>query len=551
MYGISFAGGANNVGVLYEYNIGSSTYTKKVDFVAATTGSSPQCGVIEGIDSKIYGTCTSGGSNSIGTLFSYDIVGNTFTALFHFVLATGSQPIGTILQDAITGKIYGTTRLGGTNSNGVIFEFNLTGNVYTVLRNNTEQNYGQMQIKNNILYGLTTGGSFFKFDLTTNVYTSIKQMQKSNGSSLTGLIRGSNGLLYGSSTGGGTNGGGVIFSFDIKKRIYTKLYDFTSTDKQQISTVYEHNKRLYGVTRFGGVDSNGNATNFGTIYEYNIENNFYTRLHSFNSTQGANPYASLIQVNNILYGTTSQGGANSGGTIFKYDLTTKTFTHLIDFPNGSWNASVTAEFIVYTNNILYCISATGGIFRYIIDTNTLDIVYSNFGSNPLPGQPKGISLGKDNMFYITCRTGGANNYGQLGKWDPVGLTYSALYDFDLTNGNSPVAKLLHLKNNKLYGMTSLGGLNGKGVIFTWSVANGIEIISHNSISYGSVSNSHMPSFIEGFERKLYNLIGGGAYGFGQFIELDIDTNIITKLYDIVGIAGSSSTNYGVMTTLPA
>src|ERR1022692_5305132 len=43
-----------------------------------------------------------------------------------------------------------------------------------------------------------------------------------------------------------------------------------------------------------------------------------TTLHSFNSTDGANPTGALTQAaNGLLWGTTYGGGANGYGTIFK------------------------------------------------------------------------------------------------------------------------------------------------------------------------------------------------------------------------------------------
>ena len=44
----------------------------------------------------------------------------------------------------------------------------------------------------------------------------------------------------------------------------------------------------------------------------------FTTLHSFNGTDGANPFAGVIQASDgNLYGTTGLGGANGDGTIFK------------------------------------------------------------------------------------------------------------------------------------------------------------------------------------------------------------------------------------------
>ena len=44
----------------------------------------------------------------------------------------------------------------------------------------------------------------------------------------------------------------------------------------------------------------------------------FTTLHSFDDTDGAQPYAGLVQATNgDLYGTTYAGGANNNGTVFK------------------------------------------------------------------------------------------------------------------------------------------------------------------------------------------------------------------------------------------
>jgi uncharacterized repeat protein (TIGR03803 family) len=44
----------------------------------------------------------------------------------------------------------------------------------------------------------------------------------------------------------------------------------------------------------------------------------FTTLHSFDGTDGDQPWAGLVQASNgDLYGTTVAGGANGGGTVFK------------------------------------------------------------------------------------------------------------------------------------------------------------------------------------------------------------------------------------------
>ncbi len=62
-----------------------------------------------------------------------------------------------------------------------------------------------------------------------------------------------------------------------------------------------------------------------------------TTLLSFAGTDGAQPYAGLIQATDgNLYGTTKFGGANNDGTIFKITLSgTLTTLHSFDATDGS------------------------------------------------------------------------------------------------------------------------------------------------------------------------------------------------------------------------
>jgi uncharacterized repeat protein (TIGR03803 family) len=77
---------------------------------------------------------------------------------------------------------------------------------------------------------------------------------------------------------------------------------------------------LYGSTIYGGAND-ACYTGCGTLFEITPAGTL-TTLHNFDSTDGANPYAGLIQATNgTFYGTTAQGGsynscANDCGTVF-------------------------------------------------------------------------------------------------------------------------------------------------------------------------------------------------------------------------------------------
>ena len=70
---------------------------------------------------------------------------------------------------------------------------------------------------------------------------------------------------------------------------------------------------LYGVTRKGG------TYNAGTVFGMDPDGTAYTVLHSFmgGTTDGRHPYAGVIELAGVLYGTTPEGGPSARGTVFR------------------------------------------------------------------------------------------------------------------------------------------------------------------------------------------------------------------------------------------
>ena len=66
LYGMTGNGGANNLGVLFQYNPVTSSYTKKLDFNGATNGAQPNGSLMQASDGNLYGMTDSGGINNKG-----------------------------------------------------------------------------------------------------------------------------------------------------------------------------------------------------------------------------------------------------------------------------------------------------------------------------------------------------------------------------------------------------------------------------------------------------------------------------------------------------
>jgi len=334
LYGMTEDGGANNDGVIFSYNIGTSTYTDLYDFNGGTGGKYPK-GSLVAIGNVLYGMTYVGGTNSIGNIFSYNIGTNTYANLYNFTSATGQNPYGSLTVDGSI--LYGMTEAGGTSNEGVIFSFNPIGNIYTDLVNfngasipkGSNPQFGFLTLYNSILYGLTEGG--------------------------------------------GANGDGVIFSYNPSLTTYTDLYDFSGGTGGQypFGSLLLSGNTFFGMTRTGGTASTGN------IFSFDISTSTYTNLYSFTGgINGATPYSSLTLSGDLLYGMTEQGGANNFGNIFSFS------------PACTLSASATA-----TSNVL-CNGASNGIATATVTGGTVTYTYSwsNGSSTVSTSNPTGAVL---------------------------------------------------------------------------------------------------------------------------------------------------------------
>jgi uncharacterized repeat protein (TIGR03803 family) len=82
-------------------------------------------------------------------------------------------------------------------------------------------------------------------------------------------------------------------------------------------------------------------------------------LYSFNGRSGKSPYASLTDVNGMLYGTTSSGGANGDGTVFQ--ITPSGAERVLhSFEGGSLDGAFPFASLTNVKGTLYGTTSGGG-----------------------------------------------------------------------------------------------------------------------------------------------------------------------------------------------
>jgi uncharacterized repeat protein (TIGR03803 family) len=304
LYGMTEDGGNSEAGVIFSYDPVSHSYAKHFDFDYYSKGGFPEGKLLAANDGKLYGMTSDGGLNQSGTIFSFDPAGNSFQHLFDFDDASGKSPFGSLIQ-ASNGKLYGLTSDGGTDSAGTLFSYDISNGTFTVLHNFSAVTgmtpTGSLLIADNgKMYGLTSaGGAYdygvvFSFDASGNVYADLHDLTGTEGSAPYGsLIQFADGLLYGMASGGGTCGiFGTIFNFNPLTNAYSDIFDFSGSDGSSPGgdLLQGSNGKLYGMTVLGGANDNG------VLFSYDPSNSGYADLVDFNIANGQYPWASVIEI---------------------------------------------------------------------------------------------------------------------------------------------------------------------------------------------------------------------------------------------------------------
>jgi len=213
----------------------------------------------------------------------------------------------------------------------------------------------------------------------------------------------------------------------------------------------------------------------------------FTKLHDFVTENNLQtPYDDLITDGTWLYGMTTNGGANGYGNVFK-------------------------------------IKSDGTLLTNLHDFNDTD------GRAPLGG----LTLSGSVLYGMTT-FGGANDKGVVFKVNTDGTGYAKLLDFDgANNGSKPYGSLI-ISGSVLYGMTTFGGTNDKGVIFKISTTGSYTKLydfNYGANPYGSLVLSG--STLYGVTRN------GNTIDLGTLFKINIDG---TGFYSIKEFTGDNGAN---------
>lgn len=571
LYGLTNTGGASDFGVLFQFDPATGVYSKKADFDGELTGSNPLGALIQTKNGKFYGLTSGGGKNGYGCLFEYDALNSKLIKKVDFEAgANGGRPYGSLVE-AADGNLYGLTTVGGSNDFGVLFQFDPTSSNYTVKINFDDVALGAspqsslLLAKNGKLYGVTeyggtqSEGVLFEYDPATSSFS--KKFDFNNNAGLTGkypigaLIQASDGLLYGMNYTGGIGGVGALYKYDPATAAYSKEFDFHASSNGNVpagALIQGSDKMIYGITQSGGLN------NQGTIFQYDPALDDYKKKFDFDrNASGAIPAGNLVQTGDgRIYGTTLEGGTNDKGVLFEFDPATAAYKIKVTFDgtNGSYPSG---ELIQLSNGKIYGMTREGGksnagvIFQFDPTTSAY-VKKFEFDDNGNGKYPEGgLTQAADGKLYGLTTTGGSittidfpDGFGALFQFDPTTDNYTKKIDFDgSAMGRNPAGTLAKAVDGKLYGMASYGGKtdannsSGYGVLFQFDPATAVITtkLEFDGIEKGSNPNGSLLAASNG---NLYGVtFTGGLYGMGVLFQFDPLTSTYAKKNDLAQPTG--------------
>lgn len=447
LFGVQIAGGSSDQGTLYTIKKDGTGFSVLHHFTTAT-GSYPESKLVY-FDGKLYGTTTQGGNEDMGVLYTINPDGTGYRIVHHF--DPGTHFTGNVFGNisiASNGRIFGSFyqfyylsghpyRLFKVDTSGANFELFMSAVSYNqhdfghftqdVLLTDNDENIFLVTAE----MGRHDGGAFSQADTSGNAISLYHFGHSPNGfRPMNGLIKASNGRLYGTALIGGIDGNGVVFSINADGLDYTKHHEFTDAEGYESSgkLLEASDGKLYGACRWS-------TTNSGCIYRMNKDGTDFEKIYSFvDPTQGYSPVGDLAEDNSgILYGAAYYSIAGSG-TIFKMNKDGSNYTVVKSFN-------------------------TVGDFM-----------------NP----PTGVIISGDYLYGIGSY-GGSQNKGGIFRVRKDGTSYEILHEFNGADGEYPTAIPIIASNGKLYGTTTSGGNDGQGVAFRIDIdGNNFTVLKHFS-----------------------------------------------------------------------
>lgn len=269
-----------------------------------------------------------------------------------------------------------------------------------------------------------------------------------------------------------------------------------------------------------------------------------TAIHDFDSaTEGRNPYAKPLIINNVIYGTTWAGGSYSAGTVYKVNIDGTGFSTLYNIGGDCFDAAGDPGLINY-GSVLYgsevqCdygdFNWEGSIYKLNTDGTGSAIVRDFVGGGSDAAKVYGEMLLDGTTLYGMSYQGGSSGTGTIFSIDVDGTGFTILHSFagGASDGSYPKGSLIQ-SGTTLYGMTLSGGSSGIGTIFKIET-NGTGFSLLHSFAGGGSDGSSPYGGLTLVGSTLYGVTNnGGDNNMGVIFKIDTDGTGFSLLHEFAG-----------------
>lgn len=390
---------------------GSVSYKVLHYFGKGSDGYAPQSSLIV-VKGALYGTTYGGGSSNFGTVYRISKTGAE-TVLHSFAGGSdGAEPESGLIN--VKDTLYGTTAGGGSANLGTVYGVSLTGRERVLHSfgggsDGAQPESGLIDV-NGTLYGTTLNGGnatspeCFPGGCGTVYTISTKGVEKllhsfaggSDGAFPRAGLIDVKGTLYGTTSGGGGTGCslppearqprnsfvlgcGTVYTIS-RNGVERVLHSFAGGADGVIpeSGLVDVKNILYGTTGAGGVGCP--LLGCGTVYTVGRKGAAKLLYGFAGGSDGAEPESGLIDAKGRLYGATAYGGGsgcNRTGCGTVYAISTKgTEKVLYSFKGGKKDGAVPVAGLVESNGTLYGTAEVDGKYAESSSSDVGGIVFA-------------------------------------------------------------------------------------------------------------------------------------------------------------------------------
>ena len=589
LYGTTFGGGAFEGGTVFRINKDGGGFETIHDFAGGPAdGLQPAAEPLEGSDGQLYVVTSYGGLGNGGVVCRMTKAGAGFLVLHHFpsLGANDGRIPNSRLFEGPGGYLYGATGSGGIGGEedffagfGVVYRISNDGDIYSVLRrfeasfNDGEKPRNVFLGADGLLYGTCQNAGYarnvdaiFRMDTAGGDFNLVYSWVTADNQTiqLNPVLASADGNFYGTSVTGGASNAGQAFKVRPNGTQYLNVHEFSlvgGDGSAPWTVLQDADGTLYGSTLSGGLN------NSGTIYKLET-NGAYRVLHNFapdsgfplgllagsdgflygssyfsgdvfrlgkdglsyvilNTVEGS-PVGPLIEGTDfLLYGVTEDGGTHERGSVFRLNPDGTGLQEIHSFTNLSKGLVAPAGILEGSDGRLYGAALRGGssdqgmVFALNKDGSQYQVLYSFVAPIGTLVAPNPVTEGSDGYLYGTTSRGGGDGRGMIYRIQKSG-GYEFLHSFDVGKGG-PIGKLVEGPGGWLYGVTQDSGDFEGGYLFRFRIGPSSVIHTLHHFGKGNLGRNPGTGVALGAADEVYGTTqyGGFGSGFGALFQVDL------------------------------